>query len=72
MDICRDIHKLITAHLPEILALRSTGSLKADNSFVSEGDLFCEKLIMDYLKANLSNYAVISEESENEVMSYFN
>ena len=51
----------------EILAFRSTGTLKADNTFVSEGDLLCESLIFSYLKDNLANYIVISEESNNDI-----
>jgi myo-inositol-1(or 4)-monophosphatase len=67
MDICRDIYAIIKRHLPDILALRNTGSLKKDNSFVSEGDLLCERLIFEYLKNNLQNYLVISEESQNDL-----
>ncbi|MDR2993005.1 MAG: hypothetical protein LBV11_04115 [Bacillus cereus] len=67
MDICKDINSLINEHLSEIIALRATGHLKDDNSFVSDGDLLCERLIFDYLKSNLKNYIVISEESENDI-----
>ena len=67
MDICRDINKIIVEHLPEILALRNTGHLKPDNSLVSDGDLLCQKLIFAYLKENLTDYIVISEESENDI-----
>lgn len=63
MDICRSIYCLICEHLDEILALRSTGTLKQDKSFVSKGDLLCEKLIFDWLKENVNNYILISEES---------
>jgi myo-inositol-1(or 4)-monophosphatase len=63
MDICRDIHKEVLDNLPKILTLRDTGNFKPDNTFVSQGDLFCERLIFDYLKKNLKNYLVISEES---------
>lgn len=67
MDICRDIYSIIRSKLNEILAFRSTGTLKTDNSFVSEGDLLCESLIFSYLKDNLTNYIVISEESNNDI-----
>lgn len=67
MDICRDIYSLISSNLDEILRLRSTGTLKPDNTFVSKGDLLCESLIFDYLKNNLSDYIVISEESTNDL-----
>lgn len=65
MDICRDIYAIIKSHLDDILALRSTGSLKPDNTFVSKGDLLCESLVFEYLKDNLTDYVVISEESKN-------
>lgn len=70
MDICRGIYTLIKQNLSEILALRSTGILKADNTFVSKGDLLCEKLIMEFLHQNLTNYIVISEESSYENLDY--
>lgn len=63
MDICRSVYNLICDHLDEILALRSTGTLKPDNSFVSKGDLLCEKLVFDWLKENVNDYILISEES---------
>lgn len=66
MDICRDINSVIRANLSEILSLRGTGRLKPDNSFVSDGDLLCQRLIFDYLKDNVKDYIVFSEESEND------
>lgn len=67
MDICKDIRAIIKNNLNEILSLRSTGILKPDNTFVSKGDLLCESLIFEYLKSNLTNYIVISEESNNDL-----
>lgn len=67
MDICKDIRAIIKNNLNEILSLRSTGTLKPDNTFVSKGDLLCESLIFEYLKSNLTNYIVISEESNNDL-----
>lgn len=67
MDICRDIYSIIKANLPKILLLRSTGRLKSDNTFVSDGDLFCQTLIFDYLASNVKDFVVFSEESENDV-----
>ena len=63
MDICRSIFNLIREHLEEILSLRSTGTLKPDNSFVSKGDLLCEELAFTWLKRNIDDYLLISEES---------
>lgn len=62
-DICRGIYALIRNHLDEILALRCTGSLKEDKSFVSKGDLFCDSLVKNYVKENLFNVHIVSEES---------
>lgn len=67
MDICRDIHAIIKSNLNDILALRSTGTLKSDNTFVSKGDLLCESMVFGYLKDNLTDYIVISEESKNDL-----
>ncbi len=62
-DICREIYDLIRANLSSILSYRDTGHLKEDGTFVSKGDLLCEEIIFKYLRDNLSNYSVISEES---------
>lgn len=67
MDICKDIRAIIKNNLNKILSLRSTGTLKPDNTFVSKGDLLCESLIFEYLKSNLTNYIVISEEANNDL-----
>lgn len=67
IDICRSIFALIKDNLDEILSLRGTGILKPDNSFVSKGDLLCEKLVFDWLKANVDDYVLISEESYQDV-----
>jgi myo-inositol-1(or 4)-monophosphatase len=67
MDMCRGIYARIKEYLPDILTLRNTGYLKEDNSFVSQGDLLCEKLVREYLENNLQDYIVISEESSNDL-----
>ena len=67
MDICRGIKEVIMKSLPEIISLRNTGKLKPDNTFVSEGDLLCQKIIFSFLKENVENYVVFSEESENDI-----
>lgn len=67
MNICRGINEVIVSNLPTILSLRNTGRLKSDNTFVSDGDLLCQRLIFDYLKDNVQDYVVFSEESENDI-----
>ncbi len=65
-DICRGINDVICGNLPQILSLRETGRLKTDDTFVSDGDLLCQRLIFDYLADNVKDYIVFSEESEND------
>lgn len=67
MDICRGINNVIVSNLPTILSLRNTGRLKEDDTFVSDGDLLCQRLIFDYLAKNVHDYVVFSEESENDL-----
>lgn len=64
LDICEDIKSIINENLSDILLLRSTGILKEDNTFVSKGDLLCEKLIFEYLESKFDDYLIISEESK--------
>lgn len=70
MSICSDIQKIITNNLEKILALRNTKQLKEDNSFVSEGDLLCEKLVKDYLATLPENIYLISEEKNNDTFNF--
>jgi myo-inositol-1(or 4)-monophosphatase len=43
--------------------LRSTGLLKPDNTFVSKGDLLSEKLVADFVRDNVPNAVLITEET---------
>lgn len=63
MKIIPDLITIIKNNLPPILELRNQKELKEDNSFVSKGDLLCEKLIKEYIAKELPQYALISEES---------
>jgi len=63
VSICRKIFSKIDDHLEEILALRDTRRLKADGSFVTEGDLLCESLVMEFVAGLPVDFVVISEES---------
>lgn len=68
IDICNGIKNVVMSNLTEILSLRNTGRLKSDKSFVSDGDLFCQKIILDWISTNLtSSHIIISEESENDL-----
>ena len=64
--IIEEIKNLIKVHLNEIMSLRNTKTLKADGSYVSQGDLLCENLVKQYIKENFSDYALVSEESPEE------
>lgn len=64
MNICKDIKELVDVNLNQILMLRDTGELKADNTFVSKGDLLCQQLIMSFIREKLRDCYIISEELE--------
>lgn len=64
MDICRSIRDKVLSHLDEIISLRSTRMLKADNTFVSRGDILCQEIILNYLNNNLDDFVLISEEAD--------
>lgn len=68
INIFEDIQTIIYDNLSTILSLRNTKVLKDDNSYVSKGDLLCEKLIYDYIKENIhESYIIISEESFKDI-----
>ena len=66
MSICNEIKAIIEDNLNEIVQLRSNKKLKADGSYVSEGDLLCESLIKVYLKENRPGFFLVSEESPEQ------
>ncbi|MDH4460940.1 MAG: inositol monophosphatase family protein [Flectobacillus sp.] len=66
MSICTKVNSLIITNLDEILSKRTKKILKEDNSYVTEGDLFCESLVKTFLRTNYSEYGLVSEESPEE------
>jgi len=62
VSICRDIYELIKNNLPKILKLRDKKMVKKDNSYVTEGDLLCQKLMLDYVDSLSESFYVVSEE----------
>lgn len=71
MGICEGIVELVKSNLLEILALRNNKALKDDGSYVSEGDLFSERIIFNYLLDHYPEYAIISEEAaENNLKNW--
>ncbi|MDY0090032.1 MAG: inositol monophosphatase family protein [Flavobacteriaceae bacterium] len=70
-NICEEINDILKKNLSKILSLRNIKELKADNSYVSKGDLLCEQLIKEYIAGHLPGYALISEESpEDNLKAY--
>lgn len=66
---CKNIVNLIKSRLEEILRLRHNIKKKTDGSFVSEGDLLVQSIVFDYVKNQLPDHKLISEEMapfENE------
>jgi len=62
-SICNPLISIIQSNLDAILALRDTRRLKQDQSYVSDGDLLCEQLIINYFRKFGENTLVVSEES---------
>lgn len=56
------IRNLIESRLSEIISLRGDVRKKEDGSYVSEGDLLVQSLIVDYFWGNLPRHKIISEE----------
>lgn len=50
--------------LAEVLALRDTPTAKPDGSFVTEGDLLVERLVMELAAKHLPGVVIVSEESD--------
>jgi myo-inositol-1(or 4)-monophosphatase len=59
---CHKIIALIKENLVQIVSLRGQLTLKADNSYVSQGDLLVQQLVLDYLTQALPAHQLISEE----------
>jgi len=54
----------IISDLPQIVKLRSTRSVKADQSYVTKGDLLVQQIILDKAAKHLPGAKVISEEQK--------
>ncbi len=63
MKILKQIIPIIQEHLHEILDLRTEKEKKADDSFVSKGDLLMDQLVETFIQANYTDYTLISEET---------
>ncbi|MDC1165340.1 inositol monophosphatase [Candidatus Thioglobus sp.] len=62
MNSCNKIVDIIGRRLEDILDLRGQMEQKEDGSFVSEGDLLVQTIVFDYVRNELPEYKLISEE----------
>ena len=62
MSICKGLIPIIEENLADILALRHAKTLKPDQSYVSEGDLLAQRLILDYFRGLNLKLRFLSEE----------
>jgi fructose-1,6-bisphosphatase/inositol monophosphatase family enzyme len=63
MKILKNIRPIIERELNTVISKRSQKKLKLDKSYVSEGDLYMDKLVADFVKDNYSSVQIVSEES---------
>ncbi|MBC8490406.1 MAG: inositol monophosphatase [Bacteroidetes bacterium] len=62
MNICKDIYNIIISNIDKILMLRDKKKLKWDKSYVTEGDLLCQELIVKYINDLDEDFEILSEE----------
>ncbi|MDC1018365.1 hypothetical protein OAR36_07915 [Pseudomonadales bacterium] len=62
MTICHEIKDAIDSRLDEILELRRKFVSKGDGSYVSEGDLLVQTIVLGIVNSRLPEYVLISEE----------
>jgi len=70
MSICNDLYESVLKKLDSILELRDKKILKHDGSYVTEGDLLCQKLLLEKINSLKEKFVVISEEIPFEKFNY--
>ena len=72
MMILEEVIKVVSQNLSEILSLRNKKTMKPDGSFVTEGDIKCQKVILELIEKKFDNLKleIISEEIESKKFSY--
>lgn len=70
MFICENIKEIIQTNLNKVISLRDKKKLKPDGSYVSEGDLWMEQKIKDYVLSLGADYYLISEEKDNSDFTF--
>ncbi len=70
--IAKEVIKEVTSNLGEILRLRTNKIKKEDGSFVTEGDIKCQEIILNVLDSKFQDLdlKVISEEIDSKDFSY--
>jgi fructose-1,6-bisphosphatase/inositol monophosphatase family enzyme len=69
--LCEQIKSLIYQNLDDILKLRNTRKIKPDGSYVTEGDLLCESLIVNFIrKYRKETFEILSEETDSSKFIY--
>jgi len=70
--IVEEVIKEVSANIGEILSLRNKKTTKEDGSFVTEGDLKCQKIILELIRNKFKdlNLLIISEEIKSKNFSY--
>jgi fructose-1,6-bisphosphatase/inositol monophosphatase family enzyme len=63
MKILKKIRPIIEAELESIIKLRSNKKMKADKSYVSEGDLLMDEIVKTFIIENYKSVQLISEET---------
>lgn len=63
MNILKGLIPEIKSALPEILKLRAKKTKKDDDSFVSEGDLLVDRIVIEFVKKNYPSVTLITEET---------
>lgn len=72
MSFCSLAKDLIDLNISSILSLRNSFVKKSDDSYVSEGDLLVQKLLVDLASEKLPKFSIISEELEIRADTDFN
>jgi fructose-1,6-bisphosphatase/inositol monophosphatase family enzyme len=63
MPTLKNIIPLLQEALPTVLSLRNSKELKSDDSYVSKGDLYLDKLVQTFLVDNWGDIQIVSEET---------
>jgi myo-inositol-1(or 4)-monophosphatase len=63
MPILTELISILKHHLPTVLDLRTQKTKKDDDSYVSPGDLWMDKIIMAFLREKCASVQILTEET---------